>query len=289
MHDPQILAFEIKYPWFKDRPWPRQFQRRKMRIGAKSAWTSMGLEGLQDGRSQMFPEGYRETFISIWHVDPEKDGSDDSCGWAYVKLSLKQKEILHNAAWSEGQTPHFLRCADRKWTGTLDEVESLQRGLYLMVCRVLKIKMSWEQICRLAAEETHIRDCIQAGAQFCFLPGYHSNNPKDSKSDRECHFESMLCSAARCLLTEKRSWWKHPKWHFWHWKFQCHPLQAFKRWAFSRCCKCGKRFTWGYAPVTDNWNSKGPRWFRTEKDVYHSDCNSPNHECAQQCASDSAC
>ena len=54
MHDPMTVAFEVKYPW-RDK---------------------------SSGTTKLFPKGYRRTFITVWHVDPETDGSDDSCGWS---------------------------------------------------------------------------------------------------------------------------------------------------------------------------------------------------------------
>jgi hypothetical protein len=49
VHDPLTVAFEIKYPWKR--------------------------------YSKFWPKGHRDTFITIWHKDPELRGSDDSCGW----------------------------------------------------------------------------------------------------------------------------------------------------------------------------------------------------------------
>lgn len=59
MHDPMTGAFEIKYPWLSQ--WP-------------------------DGTP------YRPTFVTIWHVDPEKGGSDDSCDWWGKRRPLNKKE-----------------------------------------------------------------------------------------------------------------------------------------------------------------------------------------------------
>ncbi|MEE9382821.1 MAG: hypothetical protein V3V08_05345 [Nannocystaceae bacterium] len=73
-----------------------------------------------------------------------------------------------------------------------------------------------------------------------------------------------------------RRWWQHPRWHIHHWKIQIHPLQEFKRWAFSRCSECGGRFAWGEAPLSSSWHSSGPRWFRSEKGIRH--CPSPATE-----------
>ena len=234
------------------------------------------IRSLINRKSKMFPKGYRNSLVTVWHVDPERGGSDDSCGFGYVRLTKSQIERLKNASWSEGRNPHFLRCQSKTWDGTVEEAECLRRGLILLVCRVLRIKYSWDQVCRHAAESIHIENYVgKAGDGFCFLPGYHSNSKKDSERDREDHFHQILCGVARNILTELRPWWRHPRYHFWHWKIQVHGLQSFKRWAFSRCCKCGGRFHWGYSPVSNNWNSQGPRWFRGETDVYHSDCNRP--------------
>ncbi len=121
MHDPMTVAFEIKYPW-------------------------------KEGVSEMFPTGFRDTFLTLWHVDPEKDGTDSSC---------------------QNGKPF-------RWTG-----------------------------------------------------------------------------------------WRL---HFWHWRIQINPLQDLKRWLFSRCADCQKRFRWGYAPISRNWSGTGPRWFRREESVYHHEC-----------------
>lgn len=272
MHDPMTVAHEIKYPWFRHKPWPKKFRKDPNSWAKKRAWEEM-TESQRAVCDRHWQEGYRDSFITIWHVDPERDGSDDSCGYSCVKLTKLQREILHNAAWGEGQNPHFLCCWEKEWNGNHVEVESLYRGLVFLVCRVLRLKITFDQAAQYASEATHILDCGKFGGAFCFLPGYHTNSKKDSPDDRQSHFEGILCNVARCILTERRPWWRHPKWHFWHWKFQCNPLGQFKRWAFSRCCKCGRRFTWGYSPVTNSWNGTGPRWFASEPDTFHSECS----------------
>lgn len=278
MHSPETLAHEIKYPWYEHKPWPKKDRLDPDPWRLKRRWEEMPEE-LKATRSQNWPEGYRNSFISIWHVDPERDGSDNSCGYSYVKLTPKQREILRNAAWSEGKDRHYLKYLAKEYPGSVEEAELLYRGMVLLVARVLRLNISLEYATRYSAEAIHIRTFGKFGGEFCFLPGYHTNNAKDSEDDRHEHFHGILCGIARGILTDLRPWYKHPKWHFWHWKFQCHPLQDFKRWAFSRCCKCAGRFTWGYAPVTNNWNAEGPRWFRSEPDVYHSDCNRPSDPC----------
>lgn len=68
MFDPMTVAFEIKYPW-----------KRK---------------------SAHFLEGYRDTFITVWHKDPCKDGTDNSCDWHGHKRKLSDSEKkMSQAIW----------------------------------------------------------------------------------------------------------------------------------------------------------------------------------------------
>ena len=136
--------------------------------------------------------GTKKLFITIWHVDPETDGTDDSCDW-----------FGHRKTKETGWYPVYL-----------DEYEKMSQAA---------------------------REAVD------FI--WWAWNDKLG-----------------------RPWWKHPRFHFWHWRFQVHPLQDLKRWLFSRCASCGKRFSWGYAPVSDSWDSEGPSWFHSEQGVYHHKC-----------------
>lgn len=246
------VAFEIRKPWYKYKPWPK-----KHRYGHEKrfAWEHRMTEAEKAKCERMWPEGYRESLVTIWHVDPEKDGSDDSCGFTYPKLSKQQIERLHNAAWSESRNPHFLACKAKEWDGTYTEAVSLYEGLVLLICNALNIKVSMDFVRRFAVERIHHADCVAPTGVFCFLPGYHTNNENDCEEDRQEHFRGILCGIARGVLYELRPWWKAPRWHFWHWRFQIHAWQAFKRWAFDRCDKCHKGFKWGESVIGD-WGGK---------------------------------
>lgn len=174
MHDPSTVAFEIR------RPWPVKRE-----------------PGGLLGDSKYYPP-----IITVWHEDPEKDGSDDSCDWFGYKKPLTPKEMaIFDALW---------------------RLETLL-----------------------------------------------DNRPHYPDSPEHRAFQPLK-DAIRALRV-REGWRIHPRWHVWHWRFQVHPLQQFKRWAFSRCCKCGRRFTWGYSPMGP-WSGTGPRWFRNEPGVYHHDC-----------------
>lgn len=233
MHDPMTVAFDIRWPWF----WKK----------------------------------YRPSAITIWHVDPESDGSDDSCGWGFPRLSKSQRSRLEHLAYCEARDPWFMRDPVKR-IGSAADAESLMRGAILSVSRSLKVKMKWEEVRQLASRLTH-NPIDNFQGSLCHLPGWHTNFSDDLISERERHATGFFCQIGRIVLGKKRHWWQHPRWHVWHWKIQIHAVQKFKRWAFSRCNKCGGRFRWGESPVTSNWNSKGPRWFKGETDIYHGDCH----------------
>lgn len=173
MHDPMTVAFTIPYPWFR--------------------------------RSELFPEGYHDPFITIWHVDPERDGSDDSCDWPGYKRPLNARErAVAEAVW----------------------------------------------------DMEHILD------NRPFYPNH------------EAHREFQKLKAA-IRAWRRRSKWRVPvRWHVHHWKFQIHPLQSFKRWAFSRCKWCAKGFAFGDTNVIGySWNGGGPLWFRSEENIAHMACD----------------
>ena len=171
--------------------------------------------------------------------------------------------------------------------------------------------------CDLWAREW-VYDPVGAGrSTLCFRSGYHSNwyrdgvpnSEEEDKWFREQNAKSFFGAVMGKILRERRWWWQHPRWHLLHWvrkrdwskavdlvngapfkyrglpvpqwgiRIQVHPVQHFKRWAFSKCSKCGKGFRWGYAPCGNSWSGTGPRWFRREKDVFHSDCDRPESEC----------
>lgn len=68
-----------------------------------------------------------------------------------------------------------------------------------------------------------------------------------------------------------RAW----KWHVHHWHIQVHLQQKVRRFLLERCEECGRRFPWGYAPVSHQWDSPGSRWRDgITKRAYHHECSS---------------
>lgn len=190
MHDPMTVAFEIRYPW---RAYPKAQRKTE------------------------FERTYRRAFIVIWHVDPERDGSDDSCDWSGRRRKLNAREralldALGDLFHKLGNAPYY---PDRALYGPCPHGESPEG--WGVVGRAERAMWAWR----------------------------------------------------------RRGRRLHPRWHVWHWRIQCIPLQDFKRWAFSRCSKCGGQFAFGESPISGSWYGTGPRWFRGEKNVWHQSCDRP--------------
>lgn len=241
MHDPMTVAFEIPSYEFRE-------------------------------RFRWFPH-----LATIWHVDPEKDGSDDSCGWSFPRLTEKQREAISHLAWWEKREPWFQALRSKQMRDPV-EAECLMRAVVKAVARAMKIKMAWNEVCEWASEFVH-NPASNFRSSLCHLPGWHTNFQEDMESEREECARGLFSGVAAHLLRSRRPWWRHPRWHFWHLRLQVHLLQRLKRWLFSRCCRCGKGFSWGYAPTTCNWHGTGPLWFRSEEGMYHHDCDNPQSSC----------
>lgn len=236
MHDPKTVAHEIHSPRGLLHKWRRDHADR------------------YDHRDKRF--SYLTPLITIWHNDPETDGSDDSCGYSYPNVPRELREKAAKIAADEW-TYMFGKYAYKYQQPSAFEIIHALWGIFAW--RLFKRR-------RLTAREL---DEIAGLA----------SNPNDNlravifdASRSEEQAKRLGALVLRCYFRVHRKWYQHPKWHIHHWSFQIHFLQAFKRWAFSKCEGCGKRFGWGYSPTSTTWHGTGPRWFRREQNVYHSDC-----------------
>lgn len=103
MHDPMTVAFEIRYPW-------KAYSKAERAARPNDSFT----------------QDYRAPFITIWHVDPERRGDDDSCDWHNRKGELNEKErAVAEARWDMetimGNAPHFPGSREYKRWKPLDK------------------------------------------------------------------------------------------------------------------------------------------------------------------------
>lgn len=195
MHDPMTLAFRLRSPIRRKPP--------------------------------LFPDGYQAPLVEVWHVDPESDGSDDSCGWSYPRLTEKQRESLRGLAWSEAHEPWFQKLRSERNDDVL-QCEALLRGAILAVANVLDIKVRWDEVCRWATGHAQ-RPLDNFRGGLCHLPGYHTNRDEDTQKGREETAFGLFRGLALHLLSERRPWWRHPRWHVHHWRLRFPILDPIRR------------------------------------------------------------
>lgn len=207
-----------------------------------------------DHRDPQF--SYLSPLITIWHNDPETDGSDDSCGYSYPRCPKELRERAEKIAADE-------------WTYMFGKYAyKYQQPSAFEVVHALWSIFAWRLFKR---RRLTLREMDEIAGL--------ASNPNDNlrsvifdASQSEEQAKRLGALVLRCYLRVHRKWYQRPKWHIHHWKIQIHGIQKFKRWAFSHCDGCSKRFTWGYSPTSIHWHGKGPQWFRGEQGVYHSDC-----------------
>lgn len=231
MHDPQTVAHEIKYPW-------------------------------RERKSKLWPKGYRGTFITIWHVDPERptEGhrADDSCGWFdrrpreyadAIAWLLRDTTFVHEvnlilARKVETPAPFYEGISEEQLSwARLTSADAL--ALCLMVARQLELRRWWNgQNGDGGAHASWWRKTFTRQRRVDDLAIDLALSPGDNLASVEAA-ETVLRLMAGALARKFKPWWRHPRWHVHHWKFQVHPWQQFKRWAFARCSDCRKGFKWG--------------------------------------------
>jgi hypothetical protein len=196
----------------------------------------------------------------IWHVDPETDGSDDSCGYSYARLTEQEREKCCHVAkeLSAKYEGMFSQSRDGKFFAVKSPVETIIGGFDVVAWRVFRKRVRPRHLPEILSAAHSPTDNMQSLVKM----------PLD-----QVDLERFFMILARNFKTYDRRWWNYPRWHVHHWQIQLPWLQALKRWLFSRCAGCGRRFTFGYCPVSNQWDSDGPRWFRGEKSIYHHECH----------------
>lgn len=230
---------------------------------------------MHDPMTVAFQIGKHGQLCTIWHNDPETDGTDDSCGWCMRARhgdSAVLEDIVKAFDFEWGQKPGsqyntwFNMDGSTRMSRQGIVLDMFYKGAYRYFRHDWKKAKRWVQ--RHIAEILHFAenniDSLGDGFKYYVL------YPKDYT--REERIQQCAGCVYAWILNCERPWYRHPRWHIWHWHVQFPWLRDFKRWAFSRCAGCGRRFAYGYAPTSFQWHSDGPRWFRGESDKYHHEC-----------------
>ncbi len=210
MHDPTTLAFSIKWPW----------------------------KGKHD---------YRHSIIDIWHCDPCKDGTDDSCGW-FKRSRHGDKKVLEKIA------KRFEEDWDRVYMSETEDEETGKSSIYFCgyFCPNgdphLSVNAIVNNLIFLAAfEHFKSRDkAIKFCQKHCFEIMLFGENPFDSlhasitrkfygrkpetAHQRKYRIEELASIIYGWILRADLKWYQHARWHLHHWSIKIVVLQDFVRW-----------------------------------------------------------
>ena len=256
MHDPMTQAFEIYGP----RGLFYQWQRRR-------------ALNREDGTYSKIK--WVDPLVTVWHVDPETDGSDDSCGFSRPKLGERDKEIVEDAVKWDLKFPYFTSPSVSVGSVIVDPAYKfwqLPPGETLALVAAAWQHIAWKRDNRRGWRNLSASEI----SNIISLATCPTDNLRSILADNEMKADERMrhffrC-VMRCYLTHHRRWYEHPRWHVRHWQIRVHAVQKLKRWLFSRCAECGKGFSWGYALVSYNWHGKGPQWFKGEPGICHHEC-----------------
>jgi hypothetical protein len=187
---------------------------------------------------------YKSPLLTIWHVDPETDNTDDSCGW-FIRSRHINKELLrkvtsefefnfkHNYWFNEAGYSVFSVAATTlnmysaaawqyfMWTNKGNPSDKARRQYKNFMRKYLYDILSFAEN---PTDSLHSSITMKYGVE--------------KKEERIRHFVSIVLAD---VMRKLRPWYKHPRWHIHHWKIQFHPLQQLKRRYWDKCSVCGKR------------------------------------------------
>ncbi len=216
--------------------------------------------------------------IVIWHIDPDHKGDDDSCGWfmrsrhgdpAVLEKIKERFEFSWDRTYEHG--------GQRKLNGYFDPVTGDPQfsagaiALELFFLAALVVFKRRTRAVRFMRKGTFDILHFAENPIDSLHPMLTCQYGREKRQDRIEYFASCIYG---WILREQRPWYRHPRWHIWHWQIQLMPVLNLKRWLWSRCERCGGRFRYGENPTTYQWDGTGPRWFRGERNIFHgSDCS----------------
>lgn len=225
------------------------------------------------GKKKKKNGNYRMPLITIWHNDPEKDGTDDSCGWFMrtrhgdPEMQKKIKSAIDfdfdRTFKSDGGTTYY--------TGYFSPISGMPNFSTQGIVLDMFSKASWEffkynrkkhkkWMNENLYDILHFAENTADSLKDEVLGTWRIGCGEPWKRDEALnHYTSVIYS---WILRSNRKWYQHPRWHIHHWSIQFHPLRQLKRRYWDKCCECGKRGFKGSAH--SDWNGTK---------TWHSECD----------------
>lgn len=207
---------------------------------------------------------YRTALVTIWHNDPETDGTDDSCGW-FMRERHGDSEVLKNIKsaldFEFDRTFKSDESGTTYYTGYFSPntgmpnfstqgivLDMFNKAAWVFFEHNRKKHHKWmnENLYEILHFAENTIDSLKDEVLGTFRIG---TGEQWNREYALSHYSSIIYG---WLLRSNRKWYQHPKWHIHHWNVTFPPLQKLKRRYWDKCCKCGKRGFKGSA--MGNWD-----------------------------------
>jgi len=169
--------------------------------------------------------------LTLWHHDPECDGTDSSCDHRWERMTKRQRSNLEFALSSPCDKTELLFSTRAKYpdvvTGMIS-AECLAELVHGILGNPVK-SPKWSDVRHEIASNSW--------RSMAFLPGYHSNGDDDSPDCLEFkrHRMDVASGMAYQILVPLRPWLSSNKFHFWHYRIHCR--EFWKKTDPADCCK----------------------------------------------------
>lgn len=137
--------------------------------------------------------------LTLWHVDPIKNGKIVECPWFYCKLTDKEKQNI--SGYGKYEAECIVNIYDEWHNGNeLKVIYTFYRSAkYHLLGKNIKNK----DINIIIGLSSYLHDDLTIHDD-CF----------DNKDEAYSYYMRI----ASLVKSYYRPWYKHPKFHFWHWK-----------------------------------------------------------------------
>lgn len=140
--------------------------------------------------------------VCLWHRD--RNGSDGACGWPFVCLTTEQRGKVQ-------------KIGEREFVFVLGK-HGFQMTPFELILE------SWQTVAHGMFGRSRWRGSQVTHGELMYIHSLASN-PIDnlrhgaSESTTPEKYGNFCANILRLYLTYHRPWYKHPRWHFWHWSF----------------------------------------------------------------------
>lgn len=233
------------------------------------------------GKSRRDYRGGWIELAEIWHMDPCKDGTDDSCGYflrarhgdqdTLERIVKRLEQDWDNTYTSDSSGETYNRGYFDAVNGSpVMSASAIMLNIFLMAAgeHYDKGRRQWDRSWRKARAymRRHLFDILLFAENptdsaldsirqtFVSSEDMINDGGRRAKERRDQRIRQMASMVYGCILRDTRPWWKSRNLHIHHWRIKIHALRLIIRY-FTKCARC-RKFIRSDRNLTSDWSGK---------------------------------